>query len=287
MENLVEGENESDADEFAYMILLSDEDFSDRIEPENHKDKPKEIDDDDDKKKDDNDEKHDDAKEDDYDNDDDDHNDHSLIRTQRTGNKAITEELTVSDTPMPDALTQDRPKPFSRRCTYIPGNGILEKVNESLKEIVPKIATSATNDLIQDNIPKPVTGVVKKERESSQPTNTVLNVHPTTSTSTATTYDLQQQLYLKMKSDLQSQLADPELWNALKAKYEKSYASNESCRNDAFRKHDHDEHQGDYAPPEEEKGAKRQKTLQSSKSARGSSSKQSAKETNTLASEQQ
>ncbi|GKF19925.1 hypothetical protein Tco_0068563, partial [Tanacetum coccineum] len=216
-------------------------------------------------------------------------------RTDLSLDKAITEELTVSDTPMPDAPTQDQPKPFSRRCTYIPGNvkricrcqgfmmqhmqkkfvtnnhfqGILEKVNESLKEIVPKIATSATNDLIQDNIPKPVTDVVKKERESLQPTNTILNVHPTTSTSTATTYDLQQQLYLKMKSDLQSQLADLELWNALKAKYEKSSASNESCRNEAFRKHDHDEHQGDYAPPEEEKGAKRQKTLKSSKSARG------------------
>ncbi|GJZ96824.1 hypothetical protein Tco_0669158 [Tanacetum coccineum] len=37
---------------------------------------------------------------------------------------------------------------------------------------------------------------------------------------------------------------------------------------DAFRKRDHDEHQGEDAPPEREKSAKRQKTLKSSKSAR-------------------
>ncbi|GJS47979.1 putative reverse transcriptase domain-containing protein [Tanacetum coccineum] len=45
-------------------------------------------------------------------------------------------------------------------------DGIIEKVNEDLKEIVPKLATSATNDLIQDNLPRIVTNVVKKERES-------------------------------------------------------------------------------------------------------------------------
>ncbi|GKE62526.1 hypothetical protein Tco_1512893 [Tanacetum coccineum] len=47
---------------------------------------------------------------------------------------------------------------------------IIKKVNESLKEIIPKLATSTTNDLINDNIPKLVTDAVKKERESSQPT---------------------------------------------------------------------------------------------------------------------
>ncbi|GKA96048.1 hypothetical protein Tco_0818143 [Tanacetum coccineum] len=65
--------------------------------------------------------------------------------------------------------------------------------------------------------------------------NTVLNVHPTTSASISkTTSDLQQQLYFKMKSDLQAQVDDPEL-------------------DDAFRKRDHDEYQGDVAPPEEQK----------------------------------
>ncbi|GKD91617.1 hypothetical protein Tco_1367124, partial [Tanacetum coccineum] len=141
--------------------------------------------------------------------------------------------------------------------------GIKEKVDEVLHDIVLKIASNATNDLIEDNLPRIVANAVKKERESSQavvPTlisqefvahapkiieelfrihmqNTVLNVHPTTSASTATTTsdlqqqlylnmvlnvhpttsastattttsDLQQQLYLKMKSDLQAQVDD-------------------------------------------------------------------------------
>ncbi|GJR74893.1 hypothetical protein Tco_0087258 [Tanacetum coccineum] len=59
-----------------------------------------------------------------------------------------------------------------------------------------------------------------------------------------------------------------------------------SCRDDAFYKHDHDDHQGDDAPPEGEKSAKRHKTSKSLKSARGSSSKQPIKDTNTLVSGQ-
>ncbi|GJW10592.1 hypothetical protein Tco_1576419 [Tanacetum coccineum] len=77
--------------------------------------------------------------------------------------------------------------------------------------------------------------------------NTVLNVHPTTSASTTiTTSDLQQQLYFKMKSNLQAQVDEPEL-------------------NDAFRKRDHDDHQGDDAPPKGEKSAKRQKGIRRQK----------------------
>ncbi|GJU49587.1 hypothetical protein Tco_1219142 [Tanacetum coccineum] len=155
---------------------------------------------------------------DDDNDDDDDHDDHALIRTQDT----------------------------------------LEKVNEDLKDIVPKLATSATNDIIKDNLLRLVTDNIKKERESSQPINTIINVHPTT-----------------------------KLWDVLKAKFKKSSALVGPCRIDAFRKCDHDDHQGDDAPPEGEKSAKRQKTSKISKSARGSSSKQPGKETNTSASERQ
>ncbi|GJU61860.1 hypothetical protein Tco_1243695 [Tanacetum coccineum] len=171
VDKLVEGEDESDGDEFAYTVLLSDEDSGDRIEPESHKDKPKENVGDEKKDEDD---KHDDAKD-----DDDDHNDQSLIRF---GGRETAEELMVSDTPIPDATTQYQQKPTSRRCTHIPGADIIKKMNESLKEIVPKIATSTTNDLINDNLPKLVTDAIKKERESSQP----------------------------MKSNLHSQVTDPE-----------------------------------------------------------------------------
>ncbi|GKA29181.1 hypothetical protein Tco_0715426 [Tanacetum coccineum] len=45
-----------------------------------------------------------------------------------------------------------------------------------------------------------------------------------------------------MKLDFQSQVLDPELWNALKAKYKKSSAATDSCRYDVFCKRDHDDH---------------------------------------------
>ncbi|GJR06846.1 hypothetical protein Tco_0529830 [Tanacetum coccineum] len=63
-----------------------------------------------------------------------------------------------------------------------------------------------------------------------------------------------------MKFDLQSEVIDPELWNVLKAKYEKSSAETDSCRLDAFCKRDHDDHPDDDALLEGEKSAKRQKT---------------------------
>ncbi|GKB06070.1 hypothetical protein Tco_0834303 [Tanacetum coccineum] len=81
--------------------------------------------------------------------------------------------------------------------------------------------------------------------------NIVLQVHPTTSASTATTTsDLQHQVYLKMKSDLQAQVADPDLWDVLRAKFEKSSASVGPFRTDAFCKRGHDDGQGNDAPLE-------------------------------------
>nr|GEV88098.1 hypothetical protein [Tanacetum cinerariifolium] len=73
----------------------------------------------------------------------------------------------------------------------------------------------------------------------------------------------------------------------LKRKFEKSSASTSSCRNDAFHKRDHDEHQGDDGPPKGEKSAKRQKTSKGSMSARGSSLKQLVQRSKTSASERQ
>ncbi|GJV13099.1 hypothetical protein Tco_1354640 [Tanacetum coccineum] len=74
--------------------------------------------------------------------------------------------------------------------------------------------------------------------------------------------------------------------NAFKAKYEKYFGSTNSCRHDAFLKRDHDDHLYDDALLTGEKSAKRQRTSRGSKSARGSSSKQPAKGSNTTSSEQ-
>nr|GEV06934.1 hypothetical protein [Tanacetum cinerariifolium] len=70
--------------------------------------------------------------------------------------------------------------------------------------------------------------------------NTTLNLYPTTSSSTAgkSFADLQHQLYLNMKSNPQDQAADSELWEILKAKFDKpSLFAN------------HDEHHRNDDPP--------------------------------------
>ncbi|GJX18030.1 hypothetical protein Tco_0218862 [Tanacetum coccineum] len=170
---------------------------------------------DDDAKKDD-DDKHDDAKDDkgdDDDDDDDDHDDQALIRTRGTGSSEIRTEKMQTSIPLPPRsprtdLSSD--KTIAEELT-----GQIEEICEALREKVLQLTVSTTNDLMKEARPKMYF--------------------------TATTSDLQQQLYLKLKSDLQSQVIDPELWNALKAKYEKSSASTDSCRYDAFCKRDHDE----------------------------------------------
>ncbi|GKC43762.1 hypothetical protein Tco_1061484 [Tanacetum coccineum] len=84
--------------------------------------------------------------------------------------------------------------------------------------------------------PVDISGMVSKEFSTHGPKlieeffrkhmqNTTLNIYPKTSSSTASTSftDLQQQLYLNMKAKPQDQAADPEIWEILKAKFEKSY----------------------------------------------------------------
>ncbi|GJS47302.1 hypothetical protein Tco_0597423 [Tanacetum coccineum] len=183
------------------------------------------------------------------------------------------------------------------------------KVDQVLYEIIPQLAERATYDLIESNL-KPiiadtiiqdcdafrseVPALISKEFDSHAPQiieelfknyvqNNVIQVHPTTTTSTETTSsaDLQQQLYLKMKSNPQDQANDPTLWDVLKRKFKKSSTSNTSCRDDEFHSQQHDDHQEDDAPPEGEERVKRHMTSKSLKSVRGSSSKRSAKDSTT------
>ncbi|GKA23861.1 hypothetical protein Tco_0709894, partial [Tanacetum coccineum] len=116
------------------------------------------------------------------------------------------------------------------------------KVDNVYHEIIPHITEKATNDAPQ----------IIEELFKSYVSNNVIQVHPTISTTTSTTSstDLQQQLYLKLKSNIQDQAADLELWDVLKRKFEKYYTLTTSCRDDAFRLKHHDDHQEDEAPPE-------------------------------------
>nr|GEU78872.1 hypothetical protein [Tanacetum cinerariifolium] len=236
VEKLVEGDDESSGDEIANTMVLSDEDSDDRIEPGSHKENLEEIVDDDEKNDDD---KHNDAKIDENKDNDDNHTNHSLIKNRKIGSsKIMTEKMQTRI-----SLTLD---PLELTYLWTRQVGIVEKVNEALREIAPQPATSATNDLNKDNLLWLVTNDVKKEIEQSKVVvpalisqefathapkvieklfkihmqNIVLNVHPTSSTSTA--------------------------------KFEKPSDSIDSCRYDAFRKHDHDDHPSDGAPQEGE-----------------------------------
>ncbi|GKF97003.1 hypothetical protein Tco_0292824 [Tanacetum coccineum] len=96
VEKLVEGEEEeSDGTEFADLVLHSDEDIGDRLDPESHKENSEMIDDDDD-----GDEMKDDKKDDD-DNDDDDQDDHALIRNRRMGSSEIRTKKMQTPTSSP------------------------------------------------------------------------------------------------------------------------------------------------------------------------------------------
>ncbi|GKA29182.1 hypothetical protein Tco_0715427 [Tanacetum coccineum] len=140
------------------LMLLSDKDSGDGIDPKSHKEKLEEIVDDDDDEKDD--DKHDDAKD-----DKDDDDDQFLIRTQRIGSLEIRTKKMQTHIPSPPisfrtALSLDME--VAKELT-----GILEKINDALKEIIPKLATSVTNDLIKDNLLTLVKNSIKKERKSS------------------------------------------------------------------------------------------------------------------------
>ncbi|GKB29751.1 hypothetical protein Tco_0869152 [Tanacetum coccineum] len=213
IEKMVEGkeEEESYASDFADSVFNDDEDdFGTRIEPRNHKENPENVDDDDENDKGKKDEKKDDdGKKDDYkDKDNDDHTDHTLVRTQAMGSMEIRKEKLQTPIPSPSRsprknLSSD--KNLSQELT--------ESVDKVLHEIIPQIASRATNDLIKNNVKRSVVDTIIQERNAfrakvpamvtnefidqapriikelfkSYVSNNVIQVHPTTSTSTATT----------------------------------------------------------------------------------------------------
>ncbi|GJS77381.1 retrovirus-related pol polyprotein from transposon TNT 1-94 [Tanacetum coccineum] len=176
IEKLVDGNEESTANEFADTVLVNVKDSDDRLEPESHKEKPENIDDV---------EKKHDKKDDD---DDDDHTANAIIRTRRTS------RLTASVSPTPATSPQDPSKPTSRRCKILPRsiakmsrrcgqlrkhmhntfvtNGYfqdkMEEMNETLHDKVLELTVSTTNDLVKEALPRMINDVVKQDIKSSQ-----------------------------------------------------------------------------------------------------------------------
>ncbi|GJZ85509.1 hypothetical protein Tco_0650848 [Tanacetum coccineum] len=92
---MVDRDDDSDATKFDDSVYLNDEeDISDKLEPESHKDKPKIVDDGDEEE-----EKKDDKKDDD--NDDNDHTDHASIKDQVMGSSEIRQEKMHALIPSP------------------------------------------------------------------------------------------------------------------------------------------------------------------------------------------
>ncbi|GJW68717.1 hypothetical protein Tco_0123141 [Tanacetum coccineum] len=228
MEKIIEGEDEeSYASEFADTVILNEEDSDTRIESDSHKDKPKNIDDDDENK--------DDKKDDDDDNYDDDQTDRALIRTQRTGsleirnenmqtpipsppraprkdlssNKDITQEIMVCISPTPATSSQDHSKPTSSKCKIFQGS-------------IAKMSRR------REALPGMVNDTVKQDRDSSQAVVPALISQEFVAHAPKIIEEFFRiHMQNTMKIDLQAQDTDPELWDVIKAKFEKTFASAE------------------------------------------------------------
>ncbi|GKA26598.1 hypothetical protein Tco_0712707 [Tanacetum coccineum] len=138
------------------------------------------------------------------------------------------------------------------KTKFITREFFVEKIKEVIQhcdKIVPELTVTMTNEMLKKERPCLVKLAVNKDREVSpvdisgmvskefathgpklieelfrkHMQNTTLNLYPKTKSSTATTSsaDLQQQLHLSMKTKPQDQAADPEIWEILKAKFEK------------------------------------------------------------------
>ncbi|GJW55010.1 hypothetical protein Tco_0099095, partial [Tanacetum coccineum] len=87
------------------------------------------------------------------------------------------------------------------------------------------------------HVPKMIEDLFKQHMESI-----TSNVFLSSKASIASIFDLQHQLYMKMKRNIQSQIDDFVIWGGLQDKFGTSLVSPSTCRPHASRHHDH----GDY-----------------------------------------
>ncbi|GJW25598.1 hypothetical protein Tco_0039409 [Tanacetum coccineum] len=150
-----------------------------------------------------------------------------------------------------------------------------KKVDRVLHEIVPQITERATDDLIENNLKSSIAETIIEDRDAFRS-----EVHDLVSQEfhTQAPKIIEELFKNYIKRSLQDQANDPALWEVLEHKFKKSFTSNTSCRDDDIHSQRHDNHQEDDAPLKGEKRVKRRKASKSSKYARGSSSKHSAKD---------
>ncbi|GJR77517.1 hypothetical protein Tco_0089882 [Tanacetum coccineum] len=167
------------------------------------------------------------------------------LRTDLFLDKTVSQELTATLSPTPNTTSQDHSKPTSSKTKVLSGSIArmsrrqltVAKTNELIKEAVPRLVNAAImrdREITPVSVPKLISQEfvthaprIIEELFKSHMQNIVFNMYPTiiSSTATTTTTDLQHQLYLKMKSNLQDQADDSGLLR-------------------------HDDHYQDNAPPE-------------------------------------
>ncbi|GJV52105.1 hypothetical protein Tco_1447846 [Tanacetum coccineum] len=130
------------------------------------------------------------------------------------------------------------------------------KVDQVLHEIVPQLVEIATNDLVESNLKPTMADTIIQERD-----------------------DFQDAVYALISKEFDALDHRRTFQEICTAPYEE--------KDDDFHSQHHDDHQDDDAPPKGEKRMERHKTSKRSKSVRGSSSKQSAKDSTTYVSKQQ
>ncbi|GJW12216.1 hypothetical protein Tco_1578043 [Tanacetum coccineum] len=178
------------------------------------------------------------------------------LRINLSSDKTIVQELTDTVSPSTATTSKDphKKKHISSKYNHLPGALLHGKVDQVLHEIseVPALISKE----FDAHAPKIIEDLFKHYVQTN-----AIQVHPTNTTlnDTTSSTDLQQQLYLKMKFDLQDQANDPTLWDVLKHKFEKSSISNTSCRDDDFHSQHHVDHHEDNAPLKGEKRVKRYK----------------------------
>ncbi|GKC31975.1 hypothetical protein Tco_1039269 [Tanacetum coccineum] len=119
-----------------------------------------------------------------------------------SSDKTVFKELTVTISPTTTitskySSTTKRKKRFCSHMTKTLPGSIIHKVLDHCNKVLPDKTSAKTSEMINQEMPRLVNLLVNKDRK-----NTTLNLYPTTSTSTArkSSADLQDHLYLNMKS---------------------------------------------------------------------------------------
>ncbi|GJX18271.1 hypothetical protein Tco_0219103 [Tanacetum coccineum] len=146
-----------------------------------------------------------------------------------SGSQEIRKEQ--KQTPIPSPIRSPRNDLSSDFADTIVPELTVTNTNEMLKKEMPRLVKLAVNE-DREVSPVDISGMVFKEFAAHRPKlieelfrkhmqNITLNLYPKIKSSTATTssFDLQQELYLSMKTKRQDQAVDLEIWEIVKAKF--------------------------------------------------------------------